>query len=134
MGRDVLEFREGGVRVRVEGLRDVQRKLGQVADSAEDMRDLMHSLGNIVVDAARPPVITGTLAASLRAGRGKTKAVVRAGYQSRVPYAAVVHYGNPHRGTTAQPFLTDALSASRARVFAALEAGIDDLLKKHKLK
>lgn len=131
---DVIEFREGGVAVRVKGLRDVQRKMRQTAEAAENMRDLMHSLGNIVIQAAQTPVLTGTLAATLRAGRGKTKAVVRAGFAARAPYAGVVHYGWPARSIKSQPYLVDALRSSRARVYAALEQGIDEILRKNNLK
>jgi phage gpG-like protein len=134
MGKDAIEFREGGVAVRVTGLRDVQRKMNQAASAGEDMRDLMHSLGQIVIQAAQTPVLTGQLAATLRAGRGKTKAVVRAGYKTRAPYAGVVHYGWPARNIKAQPYLVDALRTSRSQVFAALEQGIDQILRKNKLK
>jgi len=131
---DAIEFRDGGTRVRVEGLSRVLRKLSNAGADAEDMRDLMHDLGGIVIDKAKPPTDSGQLAASLRAGRGRTKAVVRAGYESRVPYAGRIHYGDPVPGISAQPFLTDALTAARSEVFAALDRGIDALLKKNDLK
>lgn len=134
MAEDVITFHDRGVSVKVEGLNRVLRKLNQAGTQSENMRSLMHSLGSMVVEAATPPVKSGALAASLRAGRGKTKAVVRAGYNTRVPYAGRVHYGDPKPGITAQPFLTDALQRSRAQVFAALDRGIDDLLKQADLK
>lgn len=134
MARDVIEYREGGTRVRVQGLRDVLRKLNQAGADAEDQKALMHKLGNMVIDAAAPPVLSGQLAATMRAGRGKTKAVVRAGYAARAPYAGVIHYGWPARNIPANPFLTDALRSSQARLFQALENGIDELLRKNDLK
>lgn len=134
MAGDVLTFVDRGVSVKVEGLNRVLRNLSAAGADAEDMRELMHSLGGIVISNADVPFQSGELAASLRAGKGKTKAVVRAGYSARAPYAGVVHYGNPHRGTTAQPYLVDALQRSRTQVFNALEAGIDALLKSNDLK
>lgn len=134
MAEDALTFVDRGVSVKVEGLNRILRKLSQAGADSENMRVLMQSLGGIVIGNATPPVKTGALAASLRAGKGKTKAVVRAGYQARVPYAGVVHYGMPDGSRGAQPFLTSALQKSRNAVFAALEQGIDDLLRANDLK
>lgn len=134
MAGDTIEYREGGVRVRVEGLNRVVRKLNAAGADAENMRGLMHSLGEIIISGARVPHRTGRLAGNLRAGRGKTKAVVRAG-GARVPYAGRIHYGDPTPdGIIGQPFLTDALQAKHAQVFEALERGIDQLLADNGLK
>lgn len=108
------------------------RALTKAGADAQDMKDLMHSIGSIVVDAADAPAKSGALAGTIRAGRGKTKAVVRAG-GARTPYAGVIHYGWPARGISPQPFLTEALQANRSAVFAALEAGIDELISKNGL-
>lgn len=132
MAGDTIEYRDGGVRVRVEGLNRVVRKLSRAGADADDMRGLMHSLGQIVVDGANVPIRTGRLDANVRAGRGKTKAVVRAG-GARVPYAGVIHYGWPARGIPAQPFLTDALQARHNQIYTALEQGINDLLARNGL-
>lgn len=128
----LIQISGRGASVRVDGLRQVQRKLRNAGADAEDMRDLMHALGNIVIDGASAPARSGRLAGNIRAGRGKTKAVVRAG-GARVPYAGVIHYGWPARGIAPQPFLTDALRARQAQVFAALEAGINEILRKNNL-
>jgi phage gpG-like protein len=133
MAGDGIEYSSGGTRVRIEGLKAVLSKLNKAGADAQDMKDLMHEVGSIVVRAAQPPVLSGTLAGSIRAGRGKTKAVVRAGFAS-IPYAGVQHYGWPAHGIAPHPFLTDALRANHAQVFAALEAGIDELLAKNGLK
>lgn len=134
MANDTIEYRNGGTRVRIDGLNRVVRKINAAGADAEDMRDLMHDLGNIVIDGARVPIgPTGRLSANVRSGRGKTKAVVRAG-GARVPYAGVIHYGWPARGIAPQPFLTDALAARHAQVFSALDAGIDELLRANNLK
>lgn len=133
MAGDTIEYRNGGVRVRVEGLNRVVRKLNAAGADAENMRGLMHSLGQIVIGGANIPTRTGRLAGNVRAGRGKTKAVVRAG-GARVPYAGRIHYGDPAPGITGQPFLTAALQARHAQVFDALERGIDQLLADNGLK
>lgn len=97
------------------------------------MKELMHDLGMIVVKAANPPSRSGRLRETLRAGRGKTKAVVRAG-GARAPYAGVIHYGWPAHNIGRQPFLLDALNAERGDILQTLEQGLEEILKKNDLK
>lgn len=132
---DVIEFGDGTTHFRIEGLGKTMRALSQAGADAEDMRDAMFRLGGIVVQAARPraPFETGRLSSTIRAGRGKTKAVVRAG-GARTPYAGVIHYGWPARNIEPQPFLVDALNATRGRIFDALDDELSALLKKSNLK
>lgn len=123
---------EPGGRVRVEGLRKAVRALDQAGVDAGDIRRLMHDIGLIVVNAAMPPRVSGTLASTIRAGKGKTKAVVRAG-GAKAPYAGVVHYGWPARHIAPQPFLSDALMRKRTDVFNALDQGVSQILKDNDL-
>jgi len=127
------DFHKGGT-VLVEGIPQIVRKLRAAGKDVGEMRELMHRLGNIVIGNARVPVNSGELGGTLRAGKGATKAVVRAGYASRGRYAGVVHYGDPHRGHRAQPFLTDALKRSQSQVLSELTKGIDLILAKNDLK
>ncbi|AYD86257.1 hypothetical protein JTF60_gp10 [Microbacterium phage Efeko] len=119
--------------IRIEGLRELNAKLRAAGDESADLPDLMFRLGSIVIGAARVPAKSGELAGTLRAGRGRTKAVVRAGYAKRGGHAGVVHYGNPHTGSRSQPFLVDALRRSQSQLVSELQTGIDQLLRKHKL-
>lgn len=130
---DVFEFGDGNARVRVEGLGRAIRALSKAGASADDMRELMHAIGMTVVRAAHPPVLTGRLKGTLRAGRGKTKAVVRAG-GAKTPYAGVVHYGWPARNIAPNPFLTDAVQSTRGATFNQLDQGLDEILRKADLK
>lgn len=119
--------------MRIDGLRKTMRDLSKAGTDAQDMKDLMHQLGELVIDAADVPHgASGALAGTLRAGRGKTKAVVRAG-DARTPYAGVIHYGWPAHNIAPRPFLIDALKARHSQVYAALERGIGDLLAKNDL-
>ena len=118
--------------VRVEGLSRAVSALRKAGADSQDMKRLMHDIGMIVVRAAQPPVLTGRLRQSMRAGNGKTKAVVRAG-GARVPYAPIIHYGDSHRNIEAQPFLTQALQRTRGQQFNKLDDGIGDILRKNNL-
>lgn len=124
-----------GLRVEVKGLKETLRALDMAGADAQDMRDLMHSTGTIIADAARPlaPVKTGRLAGSIRAGRGKTKAVIRAGTPARSPYAGVVHYGWPQRNISETMFLVRAFQAKRGEALSHIERGLADLLRKNRL-
>jgi hypothetical protein len=128
-----FELAQGDVRLKVEGLSRTIRALSKAGADAQDMKDLMHSIGNLVVRAAKVPVLTGRLSGTVRAGRGKTKAVVRAG-GARTPYAGVVHYGWPARNIEPNEFLVEALNRERGDVLQALDAGLDELLRKNNLK
>lgn len=128
-----FEAAGGGVRVVVKGLSRTLRALSAAGADAEEMRDLMHAIGMTVVRSASPPRRSGNLANTLRAGKGKTKAVVRAG-GARAPYAGVIHYGWPARNIAPQPFLLRALQAQRGNVLQQLDNGLGDLLKKNNLK
>lgn len=133
-----LEITSGPIRLKVEGWRETLRALEAAGASASDMRDLMHELGSIVVQDAKrrtPRGQTGKLAGTLRAGRGKTKAVVRAGSKA-VPYAGIIHYGTPAtypKKYSPQPYLIDSFAATQSEVMAALLDGIRDLLNDQKL-
>lgn len=94
---------------------------------------LMHDVGMVVVRAAQPPVKTGKTRDTLRAGKGKTKAVVRAG-GARAPYVGVTHYGTPGGEILPNPWLLEALQDTRPQVLSTLEAGIDQILVKNHLK
>lgn len=121
------------VGIKTKGLKEVVRALNKIAEDAQDMPRLMHDIGMIAVNAARPPVKTGRLEASMRAGRGKTKAVVRAG-RAKVPYAPMIHYGWPKRGIKARPYLTEAIRAQEPAIIARLEQGIHEIVEGHSQK
>lgn len=129
-----FEGAAGDVRVRIDGIRRAVRALEKAGADVQDMRDLMHSMGEIVAQRGRStaPVLTGRLRGNIRAGRGKTKAVVRAG-GAAVPYAPIIEYGWPRRGITARPFLTMALQQTLPQVLNEFEKGLQTLLKKNGL-
>lgn len=119
--------------VKVEGLAKLNRSMKQAGVEAQDQKDLMFKLGNIVASKANAPAKTGALANTVRAGKGKTKAVVRAG-GARTPYAGVIHYGWPARGIAPNPFLLNALSQSSTELVEGIDDGIANILRKNGLK
>lgn len=118
--------------VRVEGLSQTLRALAKAGADASDMKDLMQGIGNLVVEDADPPSVSGALGGSMRASRTKNKAVIRAG-GARVPYAQAIHWGWARRNITAQPFLSEAVDNNTDRILAKLDDGIGDILRKNNL-
>jgi hypothetical protein len=118
--------------VRVDGLRKVQRALRQAEADMADMSDLMHEIGQIIVGDAHIPVKSGRLLSSLRAGKGKTKAVVRMG-GARVPYAGVIEYGrgDSYKGTG--KYLNPARERDRGRIISTFERGLKRIIDKNGL-
>lgn len=134
-----VDFTSGNVRVRVSGLRDVVRNMSKAGVSAEDIKEVMESAGEIVARRASwlAPNRTGALRNNLRVGKAKTKASIKVG-SARVPYARFVYFGryNQAKGglyQKANPFIYDALNATRTQVFNKIDTGIVDILKKYDL-
>jgi hypothetical protein len=121
-----------GVTVKTTGLSKTASALTKAGADSQDMKQLMFDIGMLVVRAAQPPVLSGRLNSSIRAGRGKTKAVVRAG-GARVPYAPIIHYGWTARNIEPKPFLLDALQQKRGDAIEKLEDGITDILRRNNL-
>lgn len=136
---DDIDFTDGGVTFRVSGLRKAVRNLQAAGVDAQDISSMMEAAGEIVAGRSRTlaPVKSGKLRASIRVGKGKTKAVVRVGSASAF-YARFVYFGksdvkNGPLYANANPFVYDALTASRIDVFNKVETGMTDLLRKNDL-
>ena len=127
-----FEVVNGPARLRVNGLRKAVRDLQKAGADTQDMKELMHEVGSVVVRAAEPPELSGRLKRSIRAGRGKTKAVVRAG-GARAPYAGVINYGDPARNISPYPYLTEAIQSTRSDILETLDKGIEDIMRKNDL-
>jgi hypothetical protein len=99
--------------VQVEGIQRLRRELKRAGVDLADLREPNIAAAQTVATAAKPrtPRRTGRLAASVRAGGTRTAGIVRAG-SSTVPYAGVIHWGWPKRHIKAQPWLSDAATAT----------------------
>lgn len=124
-----LNVTYGMTGVRITGLKETLRALEKTGVDAQDLKNVMREISDIVARAATPrtPVKKGKLALSIRSGSAKTKATVYAGNgrKNGVPYAGVIHYGWPARSITARPFLDEAraLNIERAVTLLAEELG-----------
>lgn len=125
-----FEITNGPVRIRVQGLSRTVRKLEKAGADSGEMRELMHRTGQIVVSNQGLPQLSGKLATTVRAGRGKTKAVVRAGGRG-VPYAGVINYGWPARGIApAATPLQATVQQQTPVILETIDDGINEILRK----
>lgn len=130
MASETIRFAAEGARVEVTGLRATLRDLQRMGVEAEELRDVMTSVADLVATAARPLARrkSGAMAGSIRPGRVKTRAVIRAG-RAALPYAGPQHYGWAARNISPNPFLTDALATRQAAVLAELDSGLTRLIE-----
>jgi hypothetical protein len=125
-------FRGDGTIIRVEGLSKLVRQLNKAGADSSDLKDTMHAIGQAVVNSAAVPVRTGRLKATLRAGKGKTKAVVRMG-GARAPYAGVIEYGWAARGISGTGAVSAARDSRKSASQQMIRNAIDDLLARNDL-
>lgn len=140
-----ISVKQGEVTLYTKGLGRLFRQLEKAGADTQEMKDLMHQIGMLIVRDARRRVPHGKnekLAKTIRAGRGKTKAVVRAG-TARTPYAGVIHYGTEQGHTDSlgrlrrvekHPFLTRALEVQQDQALDMLETGIKNIITKNHIK
>ncbi|WP_199184228.1 hypothetical protein [Cryobacterium sp. Y62] len=75
--------------------------------------------------ASRAPVVSGLLRRSIRAAGTRTAGIIRAGNNTRVPYAGVIHWGWKARGIPANPFLTNGAQSSESTWIRVYETYVD---------
>jgi hypothetical protein len=121
--------------VEVEGLRALRRSLKAAGQSLDkEFKDVHAAVARVVVVAAIPrtpvgPDSGGHIRDDVRGTGQAAAAVVRAGRSSR-PYGGILHYGDPHRGIKAQPWLYDAAVATRDVWLALYERGLTKIIDK----
>jgi len=120
---------------RIVGLRETVRKLERLGIETQDLKRAFGKIATTVAGEAErdAPHRTGALANSVRPGTAKNKAIVRAGYASRVPYAGAINYGWPAHGIRPTYFLTDAANRHTREHIAAIEADLSRLIRQLQL-
>ena len=134
-----VDLTNGDYRIYTTGVRKLVRDLEGAGVEAQDIKDVMSAAGEIVARRATwlAPKRTGRLANNMRVSKAKTRASIAVG-GARVPYARYVYFGryNEAKGglyQTPNPFIYEALNATRGQVFAKIEDGVADILRKYDL-
>lgn len=113
----------GGDRIEIVGL---QRLRSTMKRADRDLQSLEshRKAADTVVRAARPPAVSGRLRSSITGSTSKDRATITAG----VPYAGVIHWGNPRRAIRANPFLSVAATSTEPQWIQAYEQEIEKIL------
>lgn len=124
--------------VQIDGLKDLIRRLRNVENGIQDLKEVHREAAGIVGMAAlvTAPVRTGRMAVTMRVGVTQKTGIVRFGYAS-VPYAGPVHWGwgtrpNPARGwrggpIIANPWASEAAQATEPAWYEVYASKIDEL-------
>ncbi|MEY2580525.1 MAG: hypothetical protein QOE09_374 [Ilumatobacteraceae bacterium] len=119
-------------KIEIEGLKELTRALRKI--DPELTKELKQANKDAAADVASVaqglvPRRTGKLASSIRAGATIKSGVVRAG-RAKLPYARIVHFGNPKTRQRPQPFLYEALDHRRNEVGDAWAAAVERIIDK----
>jgi len=121
-----------GVRVEVEGIKNLARTFRQVGN--EGARDMLLAANREAAEAveitARPNIVrrTGRLAATLRSTGTAKGGVVMLG-KAKVPYAGPIHFGWPKRGIRPRPWLYEAMDRRHDDIQTLYLRRLDELLE-----
>lgn len=101
----------GGLRVR--GGRELRSSLKRAGGDLNDFRDLNRRAAGLVMPVAKGrtpigPGRRGHIRDSVRSSGTRTAAIVRAGNNTRFPYANPVHWGWVRRGIKPNPWVSRA--------------------------
>lgn len=103
--------------VRVTGGRQLRAALRGAGVKVTQLSAANRKVSRIVAAESKnlAPRKTGRLRGSIRAGATSTRAVVRVGSDSGVPYAGPIHWGWPKRNIKPTKFVTWATARTRSR-------------------
>lgn len=120
--------------VEVQGGRALRKGLRAAGDDLTDLRIVHGQAASIAANRAadRAPELTGRLKATIRAAGTKTAGIIRAGNNTKVPYAGPIHWGWGRRHIPANPFMTEAAQETEPRWRPVYDRYVDAALDKIK--
>lgn len=118
------------VRVQVLGVDGVQKALRRLDLKVKDLAGAWERIGSKIKRDAIPlaPVLSGRLVNSIRNGKAKSMATVRAGTNRMEPYVPIQHYGG-YNNIEAKPFLVTALHKNEGFAAEEVENEITRLIR-----
>lgn len=118
--------------IKVTNLREINRVIKAVGVPAEAVKEAGKESAQAVVSEARSlvPVRSGKLRDSIRLGAtARGKITIRAGNNTRIPYANPIHWGWFKRGIKPNPFFSKALGYTREEIYANYFSALDKLIR-----
>lgn len=119
--------------IRITGLNEKVRDLERLGVASGDLKDAFGEISRDVADDAqdRIRVLTGAHRDSIRPGRNKNKAVIRAGNNTNAPAAGVLNYGG--HGVKGDGFLTTPANTNLDEKAQRIQDNLDALIAKYDL-
>jgi hypothetical protein len=130
-----------GNRIVADGIREVSKKLTLLASDDKSINEANYRAATILLQASKPmvPRRSGKLASTLKAGKARNYASVRAG-SARVPYAAPIHFGWFYdreyfiaKNIAPNPFFYRALGLVYEDIIAKYNEDMEAIIKKYQL-
>jgi hypothetical protein len=125
--------------VKIEGLSKVRRDLKNLGGDLDLVKGEFlatnKKVAEIVLGGAKRfvPVLSGSLAESMKNASTKTAAKIRVGNKTNVPYAGPIHFGWPARRIKPQPFIYDAIDPRRNEISQLYAERITSIRNKYDL-
>lgn len=121
-----------GARYEVVNGKAIRRQLKAAGENLADLKAAHREAARIAAEASADlaPVKSGKLAATVRASGTNTAGIIRAGNNTRVKYAAPIHWGWHRRHIKPQPFLSDGARDSEGRWVPVFERTLDDAIRR----
>lgn len=103
--------------VRLEGGRKFRSTLKQAGIKLDDLKAVHAMAAAIAAEASASlaPVRTGRLRRTIRSSGTTTAGIIRAGNNTRIPYAGPIHWGWFRRNIKPQPFISQGARDSEGR-------------------
>lgn len=122
--------------IKVKGYKSAIKSLKNVGVPTKEINQAGRNAGEIVANEARTlvPVRSGKLLQTIKVSASMKGISVRAGNDSRVPYANPIHWGWWKRHIRPQPFFVKALGYTRDEVFQNYYASMDKLIADNSTK
>jgi hypothetical protein len=119
--------------IKVKGYKASIKALQAIGVPDSEIKAAGTAAGELVAAEARTlvPVRTGALRQTIRVSKALNKVEIKAGNDSKIPYAAPIHWGWWKRHIKPSPFFSKALGITRSEVFNTYYAQIDRLIAKN---
>lgn len=127
----MTDYRGGG-QVRIDGGKELRRSLKKAGDDLSDLKTTHAYAAAIAAEASAQlaPARTGRLRITVRSAGTKTAGIIRAGNNTKVPYAGPIHWGWFKRHIAANPFISRGAQNSEGRWIRVYEDYVDIAIQK----
>lgn len=118
----------------VRGGRELRRTLRNAGNDLTDLKDVHKKAADVAAtrSRARAPRRSGRLEATIRSSGTKTAGIIRIGNNTKVRYAAPIHWGWKARGIPANPFASHAAQESETTWLPLYQRYMSDTLNQIK--